>query len=44
MDDLETINTNKQTNTNLHEGPRLLAELVVVFELDSDGLVAVQAR
>lgn len=28
---------------HLHERPRLLAELVIVLELDSDGLVAVQA-
>lgn len=28
---------------HLHECPRLLAELVVVLELNSDGLVTVQA-
>lgn len=29
--------------THLHKSSRLLAELVVMFELDSDGLVTVQA-
>lgn len=29
---------------HLHECPRFLAELVIVFELDGDGLVTVQAR
>lgn len=28
---------------HLHECPRLLTELVIVLELDSDGLVTVQA-
>lgn len=33
-----------QMNTHLHQSPRLLAQLVVVLELNSDGFVTVQAR
>ncbi len=39
----ETGSLLKDSVAHLHKCPRLLAELVIVFELDSDGLVTVQA-